>query len=267
MIKDVCRRGGFIMKRKWINIHFLLIILNVIAVIFILQIVFDVIPLWECDKSPEKIERINSFVVDIALGIITSTFFYYLLVYKGERKRGKDIRKLILRNLNSIASYMEVIFAYYIVKYGIDCHDGKCIDVDSSEFQCVNSPSQEEIQFWYRDEQSDIAMNVCGSTERGFLCHNTDLLVRYTKQIKESSLFALEDTQMLFLIDNILRSAFVTDVLLLIHNSKVEMGVGNFGHVVADFHVLYKELSHYTQIKKLVVMEENPRLGIPFIYK
>ena len=149
------------MKRKWYNIHFWLIILNAIAVIFILQIVFDVIPLWECDMSPEKIERINSFVVDLSLGIITSTFFYYLLVYIGERKRGKDIRKLILRNLNSMASFMQVLFTYYVVKYGIDCHDGKYIDVDSSEFQCVNSPSQEEIQFWYRDEQSDIAMNVC----------------------------------------------------------------------------------------------------------
>lgn len=256
-----------VMKVRWNNVHIWLIILNVIAVVFILQIVFDVIPLWKCDMSPEKIERINSFVVDLSLGIITSTFFYYLLVYIGERKRGKDIRKLILWNLNSIASFMQVLFAYYVVKYGVGCRDGKYIDVDSSEFQRVNSPSREEIQFWYRDEQSDVAMNVCGSTERGFLCQNTDLLVRYTNQIRESSLFALEDTKMMLLINSIIRSSFVNDILLLKHNTEVEMAFGNFGQAVEDFHALYKELSHYAQIKNLVVMEENPRLGIPFIYK
>ena len=70
-------------KVRWNNVHIWLIILNLMAVIIILQIVFNVIPLWECDMSPERIECINSFVVDLSLGIITSTFFYYLLVYLG----------------------------------------------------------------------------------------------------------------------------------------------------------------------------------------
>ena len=72
---------------------------------------------------------------------------------------------------------------------------------------------------------------------------------------------------MMLLINNILRSSFVNDILLLKHNTEVEMVFGNFGHAVADFHALYKELSHHAQIKNLVVMEENPRLGIPFIYR
>lgn len=254
-------------KVRWNNVHIWLIILNLMAVIIILQIVFNVIPLWECDMSPERIECINSFVVDLSLGIITSTFFYYLLVYLGERKRGKDIRKLILWRLSLIAVNMQIIFAYYIAKYHIDCCDYKCLEIDSKAFNCVESPSLEEIHFWFRDEHSETSMNVCGSTERGFLCNYTDLVVHHANQIKESSLFALEDTEMIQLIDEITRCLFVSDMTMLAHNPKLQMGFGDFGKAVCRFHTLYKHLSKYVQIRGLVVMEENPRLGIPFIYK
>lgn len=64
--------------RRWVNIHVWLAILNAVSLLFILQIVFEVIPVWECNFTDEKIDRINSFVVDLSLGVITSTFFYYL---------------------------------------------------------------------------------------------------------------------------------------------------------------------------------------------
>ena len=70
------------MKRKtiFLNIHFWLVVLNAISVFLILQIVFGVFPCRECDWPSDKIERVNSLVVDLAVGVITSTFFYYLLV-------------------------------------------------------------------------------------------------------------------------------------------------------------------------------------------
>lgn len=72
------------------ELHKVLILLNFTSVLFLLQIVFGWIPLINCNYSTERIANINSLVVDLSIGVITSSFFYYLLVYIPE-KEGKKL--------------------------------------------------------------------------------------------------------------------------------------------------------------------------------
>ena len=113
------------MKREtiFLNIHFWLVVLNAISVFLILQIVFGLFPCWECDWPGNKVERANSLVVDLAVGVITSTFFYYLLVYLGEWKRSKGVRRVIQWRLNAMAQNMDIIIGYYVWKHSIDYND------------------------------------------------------------------------------------------------------------------------------------------------
>lgn len=71
------------------ELHKVLILLNFISALFLLQIVFEWVPLISCNYSTERIANINSLVVDLSIGVITSSFFYYLLIYIPE-KEGKS---------------------------------------------------------------------------------------------------------------------------------------------------------------------------------
>ena len=62
-------------------------------------------------------------MVDLAVGVITSTFFYYLLVYLGEWKRSKGVRRVIQWRLNAIAQNMEIIIGYYVWKHSVDYNE------------------------------------------------------------------------------------------------------------------------------------------------
>lgn len=52
-----------------------------------MQIVFYFFPLVNSNLPVDKINDINNLVTDISICIITSSFFYYLLVYIPERQK------------------------------------------------------------------------------------------------------------------------------------------------------------------------------------
>lgn len=94
------------------ELHKVLILLNFISALFLLQIVFEWVPLISCNYSTERIANINSLVVDLSIGVITSSFFYYLLIYIPEKRRQKVVRAMIQRHLIRISNDMINIVAY-----------------------------------------------------------------------------------------------------------------------------------------------------------
>ena len=90
-------------------LHVVLAVLNLVACFFILQIVFGLCPLISCGLSKERIDLINGFVVDMSVGVITSTFFYYLLVYWAERRRNRQVRLLNQDKINFLCGLMQVV--------------------------------------------------------------------------------------------------------------------------------------------------------------
>lgn len=227
------------MKRKglaWFcNIHIWLIILNAIALLFILQIVFGLIPCWECDWPSDKIERVNSFVVDLAVGVITSSFFYYLLVYLGEWKRSKGVRRVIQWRLDAMAANMQIVIGYYVVKYNIKHEDFKYLNNNPEAFKLACNLTRKKIDYWFRWKNSDYAMNVCGSTERGFVCNYVDLVKHHADKIMESTVFSLEDAKLIELVDKIGRCELVNHIGMLNHNPKLDAYLGDYGNALMNF--------------------------------
>ena len=249
------------------NIHLWLIILNAIAWFFILQIVFGLIPYWECDLADDRIERINSFVVDLSLGVITSTIFYYLLVYWGEWRRSKGVRRLIQWRLNTMAANMQIVIGYYVVKYNIEYKDSHFLTIEPEVFKKVGNLTRETIDYWYRWGASDCAMNVCGSTERGFVCNYVDLVKHHVDRIMESAVFSLEDTELMELVDRIGRCELVNHIEMLHQNPKLDVYLGDYGNALMNFYLYFCRLSTYVVINDIMPKEEGCRLGIAFVYK
>ena len=67
--------------------------------------------------------------------VLASILFYYRLVYIGERKRAKDMRKLIQGKLNVTAYVMEIIIAYYVDKCNVTLKDKRLIGLSRKDFE------------------------------------------------------------------------------------------------------------------------------------
>ena len=239
------------MKRKtiFLNIHLWLVVLNAISVFLILQIVFRVFSCWECDWPSDKLERVNSLVVDLAVGVITSTFFYYLLVYLGEWKRSKGVRRVIQWRLNSMAANMQIVIGYYVDKYNIECDDFKFLTANPEAFKQAKNLTRDKLQYWFRWQSSDSAMNVSGSTERGFVCNYIDMVKHHADRIMESTVFSLENTELMELVDRIGRCELVNHIGMLNHNPKLDVYLGDYGHALMLFYQYYCELSSYVYME------------------
>ena len=102
-------------RRNWLSL--VLWLLNIISIVFILQIVFDIFPLFESNYPLIKAEKINSLVIDCSIGIITSTLFYILLVYIPERRKAKTARNAQKIHLQYLAEHMQFfILSLYLRK-------------------------------------------------------------------------------------------------------------------------------------------------------
>lgn len=253
-------------KNRYIfNIHFWLVVMNAISVFLILQIVFGLFPVWECDWPSDKIERVNSFVVDLAVGVFTSTFFYYLLVYLGEWKRSKGVRRVIQWRLDAMAQNMEIIIGYYVWKHSVECNDHKFLKIHPEPFKVAISPTKDVINYWF-DWEKGGSVNACGSTEKGFICNYVDLLLHHGNRVMESSVFSLEDTELMELVNSIVRCPFVQMLNLMIVNPNMIINLGGYGNMLAYFYELYRQLAKYARIDSMVVMDDKGPKGIATIY-
>ena len=261
-------RNNKIRRRyRWLPFHAILVLLNIISMVFILQIVFGLIPLFNSNLSTSRIDLINGFVVDMSVGIMTSTFFYYLLVYIGERRRSKCVRRVIQWRLDTMAANMQIVIGYYIYKYGIEHEDNKFLTIKPESFIQAGNLTRDTIDYWFRWGKSDTAMNVSGSTERGFVCNYVDMVKHHADRIIESTVFAQEDTDLIELVDRIARCGLVEHIGLLNHNPKLDMFRGNYGNELMYFYQYYCELAYYVKQDVLMLKEDDSNLGIAFIYK
>lgn len=254
-----------IRKRIFINIHFWLVVLNAISVFLILQIVFGLIPCWECDWPSDKIERVNSLVVDLAVGVIISTFFYYLLVYLGEWKRSKGVRRVIQWRLDAMAQNMQIIIGYYVWKHSVEYNDHKFLKIQPEIFKVAISPIEDVINYWF-DWEKGGGVNACGSTEKGFICYYVDLLLHHGNRVMESSVFSLEDTELIELVNGIVRCSFVQMVNMMIVNPNKIINLGGYGNMLAYFYELYRQLAEYARIDGMVVMNDKGPKGMAMKY-
>lgn len=119
------------------KLHIILTALNIVSIILLFQIIFGLIPSFECDYPVDKIDKINSLVIDLSLGVITSTFFYYILVYIPEKRKEKVIRSIISNDLLYIANNMQMVLAYVAKTYSLEVKDKYYQKIPLTEFSKI----------------------------------------------------------------------------------------------------------------------------------
>lgn len=246
--------------------HVFLIVACFISMAVIFAVVFGWFPLIPINADAERVDKINAFAVDASLGVLTSILFYYLLVYIGERKRAKDMRKLIQGKLNLTAYVMEIIIAYYVDKCNVTLKDKRLKGLSKEDFKHAGGIKDDEIDFYFHCPPGSGCSLLSGSTELGFLKEYCEKAEIFCGQILESPGFAIEETKLITLISNIKKNALIREVNLLYANKGVPVGRANVCDKLYAFYQLYLQLLNYATVDEIEVRGELPAGSVAMVY-
>lgn len=246
-------------------LHIVLFVLNIISFFFILQIVFGLIPLIDSDLSPQRITLINGLIVDLSIGIIISTLFYYLLVYVPEKIRRKQIRMFNQGKLDYLAGLMQVVVAYFSDKYSLVVGCRNLVDVDFSRLPQFGSFNQEQVEFWF-SQRENIVTNVEGSTELGFLHCYLKVIKNISNILYASNIFSLDDMNLQRVVLRIRESSLINNTEHLYNNKPTQIFIPSLSQDVRDFFLLYQELAGFVTLGNIVIKGDRPQNSVPIVY-
>ena len=250
---------------KWRKVHLLLLLMNVISCFFVLQIVFGIFPLIECGMCPERIALINTFVVDLSLGIIVSTLFYYLLVYLPEKGRLKRVRMLSQGKLDQLAMVMQVVVAYFCDKYELNTEKDDLTDADFSRLPQFTTFSQEPIEYWFRQGAGPTTL-VNDSTELGLLYNYLNIAREFSNGLYASNIFSMDDINLQELVIKIKNCSLMVSTENLYLNKQLPISLPHLRKGVLDFYQLYLQLSEYAAVKGITIKGDISEGSVPIVY-
>lgn len=207
------------------KLYIILGILNIISIILLIQIIFGWIPSFECNYSTDKIDKINSLVVDLSIGVITSTFFYYILVYKPEKRKEKVIRSIISSDLLYIANNMQMVLAYVAKIYSLEIKDKYYKKIPLKEFSKIEKGVhiKFETTCFFNVE---IYPGVLGenthslSTDAKSLNYTAKEIMERIKNINDIPNIIFEDEVLISTLDEISRCSFYKNTYSIDEDSK-----------------------------------------------
>ena len=225
------------------SLYFTLIALNALSVLLILQIVFNLIPLWNCTFSDEQVGQINGLIIDIAIGINLSSFFYYLLVYIPESRKRKIVRKVNYADLRAIANSMQLIIGYVAKRCSLE--------VKGDFYEVIKKEDFEKIE----DLDIGDGINYCESKvkirdfelndkifiDSSYLQIDRDKVIESIHRIISSPNIIYDDENLVFLLYQIEKSMFLLYISSL-KDSKVNPFAKN---VIYEYYKLYTSLLKY----------------------
>lgn len=248
------------------KIHIILFVLNIVALLFILQIVFGLIPLIKCGLSPERVSLINSLTVDLSVGVITSTFFYYLLVYLPEQIRIRQVRQMNQGRIDYLAKLMQFIVAYFCYRFQLKIKSATLVDVDFNDIPQDVSFTDDRIKFWFSMMKGRVT-NLEGSTELGVLYQYLTLILNVSTTLHASNTLSLDDVNLQTTVMRIKDSQLISNVQIIYGNRHLNMYMPGVAQSIKDFYILFQELSKYTKLPEIVINGDKPQGSIPIIYQ
>ncbi|MBD9092131.1 MAG: hypothetical protein EGQ20_06355 [Bacteroides oleiciplenus] len=198
------------------KLYVILVVLNTISLILLIQIVLGWIPSFECTYSIDKIDKINSLIVDLSIGVITSTFFYYILVYIPERRKRKVIRSIISNDLLYIANHMQMTLAYVVKTYSLEVKDKYYKEIPLKELLKIKNESH--IKFENCFLNTEILPNIV--VENAYTI-NADIKMWYfiaqnilerIKNVNNIPNIIFEDEVLISTLDKISRCTFYSNI-------------------------------------------------------
>lgn len=244
--------------------HFFLVLAGLLSLVVISSVVFGWPPKIPLNADEERIREINSFLVNASLGVLTSIVFYYLLVFWGERKRAKEVRRLYQGKMEMIAYTMQIVIAYYADKCAVELKN-KVLGLNCDSFKNVGSITDNTIDYWFHCPPGANCTWIKGS-ELGFLNHYCGKTSMYAKQLLDSPGFALEENSLIQLITNIKNSRFIDSVELLSGNKNVPIVRGSITSELSEYYQLFSQLLKYVSVDVIVNRGDLPKNSVPIVY-
>ena len=199
------------------KLHIILAILNIVSIILLIQIVFGWIPSFECDYPVDKIDKINSLIIDFSIGVITSTFFYYILVYKPEKRKEKVIRSIISSDLLYIANNMQMVLAYVTKTYSLEVKDKYYKKIPQKELLKIKNENHtefEQICFFNIEIYPDVLGENTHSlsTDAKSLNYTAESIFEKINKINNIPNIIFEDEVLISTLDSISRCVFYNNI-------------------------------------------------------
>ena len=185
--------------------------------ILLIQIVFGWIPSFECNYPVDKIDKINSLIVDLSIVVITSTFFYYILVYQPEKRKEKVIRSIISSDLLYIANNMQMVLAYVVKIYSLEVKDKYYRKIPQKELLKIKNETHTKFEticsFNVEITPSIFAENSHSiSTDVNSLNYTAKEILKRINNINNIPNIIFEDEVLISTLDSISRCVFYSNI-------------------------------------------------------
>lgn len=259
------RKFVILVRRNWLSL--VLWLLNIISIFFILQIVFDIFPLFESNYPLTKIEKINSLAIDCSIGIITSTLFYILLVYIPERRKAKTARNTQKINLQYLAEHMQFFILYLVKDYSLNVenNDMSYSNIKIEEFSKVNfsifSDTSKKYPLYLRKKDGTLNYLI-GNNEFGI--HTLyKVATRIIDKILSNPTIIFEDKNLIDLLNKIYNCELLN--LIRIYKSKEPVDVNYLKYVIplvklksaiVEYYKLYIRLLRYSSPNSFCINDD-----------
>lgn len=251
--------------------HSILLVINVLSLIILLQVVFQVIPYWECDWSTDKIARVNDMAKDFSITVISSTIFYLLLVVIPEEIKRRQIRKRTQDAIDSLANSMQEIIAYLAYKCSVSrkADDLHYLKIEPAAFgPIMDFQKNHQTGFYYSYSQNGKKelTNVSNWDEISYLYSRVCWLKRATLDYLDIPVIVYENPELVLLIRQIRRSSFIWDVEMK-HSIPV-CTISKMNESIQVFYSLYLSLcKHVKHLQELNVGDEDAAKITPIAVK
>lgn len=247
-----------------------LFIVNVLSVIILLQVVFEVIPYWNCDWSTDKISRVNDMAKDFSITVISSTLFYFLLVIIPEKVKRQQIRSNTIGAINQLANLMQEIIAYLVFRDSITQNDPHYLDLDVESLGKITSFCKSRCtDFCYSGCQNGkkILADFHKWDEVSFLRYQTSLVKQEASNYLDIPIIIYEDPELVFLIRQIRNCSFISNIKMICNNS-LPIYISTLNKSIIEFYAFYQSLCKYaTDMAELYVGDKEAIKGNSFPIK
>jgi len=132
------------------TIHYILVGLNLIAILLVLQIELNFIPLIPSELSVNLARKINGLVSAFSQGLILSSLFYFLVILIPEYRRKRTAMTLILPRLRGITTSLQESIGYLCYKHNLPAQKDSFRGLKLSHFEKITKLDNELKNFHFK---------------------------------------------------------------------------------------------------------------------
>lgn len=233
---------------------------SVIALIFIIQIEFKLIPLFLSFWSVEVSIIINRLVSSLSQGFLISMFFYLLVVAIPEYSKAKAIRSIITPRLKTIVNMLHQSINYMSLKYNLPEAD-LLVGIKVEDFSAITRLNAEPRNFNYKIKNNAGSWTSFGSgnqTELSHFAHERKTVINKIDEILHLPNLQFEDEELIKCLAELRDSWFYSGVKSFSENhNKYNISVNNFSEGVCDYYKSYRVLKKFITPTELKPIENT----------